>query len=274
MKTRAFLGNWARILGLASALGVLLAHSAAAWGDPVKVHFPEGSTHGLLLLRSMDGKEIGSGDLTETVSGDRVSCVLKFQFHDGSLFEEDTQFSQMHVFRVLSYHEIERGPSFKQQMDLRLDAVRGTVNVHTTDEHGKQKHYSSKMSIPADAANGIVAFLAKNLPDGTTSTTVSMIVAAPKPRLVNLIITPQGVGSFPLDGQSLQATRYDVKVDIPGITGAAAKVTGRQPPDSFIWMTQGKVPVMVMGQQELQNGPICRIELAVPKMPPVDEKGF
>ena len=239
----------------------------SAMADQVTVHFPEGSTHGLLLLRSVNGKEIGNGDLTETVHGDRVTCRFALRFDDGSQYEETTEFSESGKFRVLTYHMIQKGPSFKQGIEMTMNAEKGSVQVTTTDDGGKKNSWSRQMKIPADVANGIVPFLASNLTSAEPKATVSLVAATPKPRLVQLTITPEGVESFPLDGSKIEATRYAVKVDLGGVIGPVAKVTGREPPDTILWVLRGKVPTFLMAQETFVGGPVCRIELASPQMP-------
>lgn len=44
----------------------------------IPVHYPEGTTHGFLALRSLDGKLLASGDLTEVLHGNEVVSHLIF----------------------------------------------------------------------------------------------------------------------------------------------------------------------------------------------------
>jgi hypothetical protein len=274
------LGSTFLIFCFASQIG----GAGVARADQVPVQFREGSAHGLFLLRSLNGKEIGNGDLTETVDGDRVTSDMALHFNDGSLYEETTVFTQGGKFRVVSYHTMQKGPSFKQAMEMTVDAEKGTVTARLTDDRGKDRVYTSQMKIPADVANGIVPYLVKNLASGSVhssghssgnsegKTTVSMIAATPKPRLVQLTITSQGLENFAFDGSKRQATRYAVQVNLGGITGPLAKVAGKQPPDSFLWVLRSKVPMFLMAQETFAGGPVCRIELATP-LPPADQDG-
>lgn len=252
---------------IAIVVACVLLIGASAMPDQVAVHFPQGSANGLLLVRSVNGKVIGNGDLTETVHGDRVTCKFALRFDDGSQYEETTEFSEDGKFRVLTYHMIQKGPSFRQAIDMTMDAEKGNVSVTTTDDNGKKNSWSRQMKIPADVANGIVPFLASNLTPSEPKATVSMVAATPKPRLVQLTIIPEGVESFPLDGAKIEATRYAVKVDLRGVIGPVAKVTGRQPPDTILWVLRGKVPTFLMAQETFVDGPVCRIQLASPQMP-------
>ena len=99
-------------------------------------------------------------------------------------------------------------------------------------------------------------------------TSLSMLVATPKPRLVKLEISPLGEDSFSVGGSSGKAMRYAVKVDIGGISGLIAPIIGKQPPDTHVWMMYGKAPGFLKSEGPLfQDGPVWRIELASPVWP-------
>jgi hypothetical protein len=59
-------------------------------------------THGFLVLRTLQGKDVADGDLGQVVHGDRVSRRLVFHFKDGSIQDESVVFSQRGTFRLLS----------------------------------------------------------------------------------------------------------------------------------------------------------------------------
>jgi hypothetical protein len=86
-------------------------------GDTVPVRHSEGLMHGFLVLRTLDGKALADGQLTQEAQGDRVTAHLVFRFKDGSLYEDTTIFSQRGTFRLLTDHQIQKGPSFKQPVD-------------------------------------------------------------------------------------------------------------------------------------------------------------
>jgi hypothetical protein len=57
-------------------------------------------------------------------------------------------------------------------------------------------------------------------------TTVSYVVATPKPRIVRLVITPHGEEAFSTGISKRKAIDYDVKVEIGGVAGFVAHVGG------------------------------------------------
>jgi hypothetical protein len=100
-----------------------------------------------------------------------------------------------------------------------------------------------------------------------------MVVATPKPRVVKLKISPAEQDVFSIGGTGAKATHYIVRIDIGGITGVAAKVTGKQPPPMNMWVAAGDSPVFLKSEGPLyEDGPIWRIELASPIWPKAPQK--
>jgi hypothetical protein len=92
-----------------------------------------------------------------------------------------------------------------------------------------------------------------------------MIVTTPRPRLVKLAISADGEDVFQLGTEKRQATHYVVKIELGGITGLAASVMGKQPPDIHGWILKGEAPAFVKSRGPLYaNGPIWQIELESP----------
>jgi hypothetical protein len=127
---------------------------------------------------------------------------------------------------------------------------------------------SIRLDLPPDMANGMTLTLLKNLRPSDTPTTVSMIAATPKPRLVKLSISPQGEDPFSTSRAKRMATHYVIKVEIGGIEGKIAPLLGKQPPDIHVWALGGEAPAFVKMEGPLfYRGPIWRIELASPVWP-------
>src|SRR5215471_9181056 len=112
MKVRCAL--W--VLRLLVASGIFLALPGLI-GDQIPVRHVEGRIHGFLVLRDLEDKLLASGSLTQTAAGNRVTSQLAFRFHDGSIHEETTVFSQRRAFQLLTYRLIQKGPAFKRAMN-------------------------------------------------------------------------------------------------------------------------------------------------------------
>lgn len=238
--------------------------------EQIPVRYTEGVTHGFLVLRTQQGEVIAHGEVSQVARNGRVTDHLIFRFKDGSSHEETTTFSQRGNFRLISNRVVQKGPSFKNPSDTFIDASQGQVTISYTDD-GKEKIVRKRLEMPADVASGLMLTLAKNIQPRTPRTTVSMDVGGAKPRLVKLVISPQGEETFELGTIIHKAVHYVVKVDIGGAAGVVAPLAGKQPPDSHIWMSQGEAPTFLGSAAPFyEEGPIWRVELAAPKPPSKD----
>jgi hypothetical protein len=237
-------------------------------GEMVAVRHVEGRIHGFLVLRDMEDRILASGESIQLVNGSRVTNELILHFKDGSLHQETTVFSQRRAFQLVSYHLVQKGKAFKRSTDMKVNASTGEVTVHSKDENGKETDASEHMKLPADIANGIVPTVLGDIDAKAPKTTLSMVVATPKPRLVKLEISPLGEVPFSVSGSTIKAIKYEVKVDIGGLSGAIAPLIGKQPPEVYVWMVGGKAPGFLRSDGPLfEGGPIWRIELASPQWP-------
>ena len=234
-------------------------------GDQVHVRHMEGLMHGFLALRTLDGKRLADGEMTQVPEGYRVTSRLIFRFKDGSVYDDTTIFSQRGAFRVLSDHLVQRGPSFKQPMETSIDASSGQVTVRYKDQEGGEKILKERRDLPPDIANGLLFTLVKHIQPNVPQTTVSMVATTPKPRLVKLEIVPEGEKAIASGNTKHETVRYVVKVKIGGVAGLVAPLLGKQPPDTHVWVLTGNAPAFVKFEGPIYDGgPIWRIELATP----------
>jgi hypothetical protein len=259
---------WRRILALALVCAGLVAICALRAAPQVAVAHAQGILHGWLVVRSEDGEAIADGELTQLARGEHVTVRMTLRFKDGSLQDETTEYTQRGHLILTSDHMIQKGPAFKNAIDMTVERASGNVTVISTDDKGKQSKTVQKMQLPLDLANGIVPTMVQESPAGSAKIMGSMVVATPKPRLVKLVITPQGEDSFSTGAASHKAVQYSVHIDIGGVAGAVAPIVGKQPPDIHIWIAQGEAPMFVkMEGPMFEGGPIWRVELASPVWP-------
>ena len=234
----------------------------------VTVRYREGLTHGFLVLSTPDGKPIAVGDLNQTTHGSQVTARLVYHFDDGSLQDETTVFSQRRSFSLISYHLIQKGPTFPHPTEMSLETASGQVTVRYTDDKGNEKSENEHMKLPSDLANGLVLTMLKNLRPDANLPQLSVVVATPKPRIVKLLISSQGKDPFTLAGSHREALHYVIKVEIGGLAGFVAPLLGKQPPDAHVWITSGEAPTFVKSETlAYMGGPIWRTELVAPGWP-------
>jgi hypothetical protein len=240
-------------------------HAITATGEQVRVRHTEGLMHGFLALRTLDGKRLADGEMTQVAEGDRVTSHLSFHFKDGSVYDDTTIFSQRGSFRLLSDHLIQRGPSFKQPMETSVEVSSGQLTVRYKDHDGKEKTLKERRNLPPDVANGLLFTLVKHIQPNVPQTTVSLVATTPKPRLVKLEILPEGKKAIESGNTKHETVRYVVKVKIGGVAGLVAPLLGKQPPDMHVWVLTGDAPAFVKLEGPLYiGGPVWRIELATP----------
>lgn len=244
------------------AIAVLLQPSLFA--DPVPVRHRQGSQHGFVALRSLDGHEIAIGDVTQVVHGDRVTSRTILRFRDGSLDDEITVFTQRRTFRLISDHHVQRGPTFSKPLDMTIDAMSGQVTSRTEDGKVNVEH----LDLPLDVSNGLPPNLLMNLLPSTPETKLSFVAPGDKPQLIEVSIKPMGERRFSIGGSSRKAVDYQLHVELGGVKGVIAPMIGKQPPDYHIWILPGANPAFIREEGPLyEGGPIWRIEQISPTFP-------
>ncbi|WP_263385851.1 hypothetical protein [Granulicella arctica] len=249
----------ANALGLSTVLSFLLAASLKA--EPIPVRYGQGSSHGFLALKTLDGTTIATGESTQVVSRGKVTSRLIFRFKDGSVDEDVTVFTQDKVFRLLTDHHIQHGPSFPKPIDFLIDMTSGNLTFKAEDGSVSTEH----MDLPPDVSNGLPPNLILNIPPSSPETKVSYIVPGKKPRLIHVAIRQMGTLSFRVGTFRRKATDFTLHVELGGVAGVVAPIIGKQPADYHIWLQAGDPPAFVREEGPLyEEGPIWRMEQISP----------
>ena len=257
-----------RLRCLLSAL-LLCTPCLPAHADSVPVRYLQGASHGFLLLRDMDGKVLAVGDAMNQVHGDRVTSRLTFHFHDGSIDDDTTVYTQRGVFRLVSDHHVQRGPIFPKPMDMSVDVASGTVITRETEKDGQVKEKNEHLDLPPDLANGIWLTLLENIRPTTEKTSAPIVVAFNGARLIHLVVKPAEVATFHIGESARKAQRFEVRVELGGVVGVVAPLIGKQPHDLQFWILEGAAaPGFVQEEgQFYEGGPVWRINQTSPRMP-------
>src|SRR5439155_25114865 len=112
----------------------------------------------------------------------------KVNLQHGSRIDNDTKSSQRGELRLIIHQVVQKGPTFKQDMQSWIDGATVKVTVQIS-EKGKEKRTTKRLNLPPDISNGLLLTLVKNV-NPSAETTVSMVAASSKPRLVKLNIVP------------------------------------------------------------------------------------
>ncbi|MFL6416419.1 MAG: hypothetical protein ACJ74Y_12215, partial [Bryobacteraceae bacterium] len=237
-----------RPLNLAFVAAVLLAANLPA--EPVPVRHRQGSAHGFVALKTLEGTRIATGDVTQVVHGDRVTSRLVFRFRDGSIDDDITVFTQRGTFRLITDHHIQRGPSFPKPSDVLINALTGQIASHTKDGTVRQDH----LDLPPDVSNGLPPNLLMNILPSVPETKLSFVAPTEKPRLIQVSIKPAREVAFTIGGSKRKAVDFVLHPELGGITGIIAPIVGKQPADFHIWIMTGTSPAFIREEGQLYEG--------------------
>src|SRR5262245_15057535 len=254
--------RWRTLTVIVGAAALLLSARAAP-GEPIRMRYPEGPSHGFLVV-SESGRTIAHGELIQWLERRVIASRLVFRFDDGSLYDEVVRFTQQPVFRIQSYHLVQRGPSFKTATEVefgRSGKYRATVKAADKEE----ERDSGKVEVPDDVSNGLISVLLKNLKPGT-SAKGHLLAFRPKPVTVELELAPEGSEPYWVGPAEGTATRFLMTPHVHGLTGLVATIAGKQPEPFRMWIAQGEAPVLIRFEGPLYlDGPEWRIELGAPR---------
>jgi hypothetical protein len=146
------------------------------------------------------------------------------------------------------------------------------VTVRSVGKDDKEQVKTEHVDLPKDLANGLVPYVLENMPSNATEETVSMLVAAPKVRIVKLAVSSRGEETFSVADSSRQAIHYEIKIDLGGVAGVVAPLIGKQPPNIQAWIVGGQAPTFLREKGPLYpEGPLMTIELLGPVWPASDK---
>jgi hypothetical protein len=262
------------IRSLSFIAATICASVATASAEPVIVHHVQGTVHGFLEMRSEDGHVLASGDAVQVVRGDQITSRTTFHFKDGSIDDETTIFSQRRNFKLISDHHVQKGPFFPHPMDMLIDATKSQVTSRTTGKDGKDDVKTEHVDLPLDLANGMVPVILGNIGNSAQPTTVSMVVATPKPRVAKLVISHTGEDPFSIGGSSQKAVHFEIKIQLGGVPGMVAPLIGKAPPNIQVWLVGGEAPTFLREKGPISaDSPIMTIALVSPTWSDSAEQG-
>ncbi len=198
----------------------------------------------------------------EVVRGDIVRVHAVFRFHDGSIDDEQSVFSQRGTLKVISDHRIQKGPSFPDKMDVNINGVTGQVS-YCVCKNGREEMKTEHVDLPPDLSNGVIFPMLKNVSPKAKETDVSYLVVISKPRVIKLSIRPEGNDGFSVAGYRYTSTRLGIHAELGGVMGAVAPIIGKQPPETQVWIDFDGVPAFVKAQgPSFIGGPLWTTEVA------------
>ena len=103
------------------------------------------------MLRSLSGDRLAQGELIQIPhGGDVVESRLRFEFKDGSLYDERVVFSQRHAFTLLSYSLVQKGLSFPEAIEATVDRATGRYHVRYRGDEDSPEETLSGIKAKSD----------------------------------------------------------------------------------------------------------------------------
>lgn len=242
---------------------VLPAQAQAPVRGPVTVRYSEGTVRGFLELRDEQDSLLAHGDLVQVPGDSAITTRVVLRFLDRSVFEETTTFTQHRVFRLVSYQLRQTGPRFPADLEATIRADGHYAVTSTPHPDQKPQRYTGRLELPADVANGLPGILTRNLRSGDTAD-VHIVAFTPKPRLVGLRIAYSGVDSVRVGGGVHPVARFRVKAQLGALTAFFARLLGKLPADSHIWMLLTDAPAFIRFEGPMFFGPVWRLSAVTP----------
>jgi len=243
---------------LVTAVCTALATAPAA-AEPIRMRYPEGPTHGFVVLSDQAGAALAHGELVQWLEREVVASRLNIRFDDGSIYDETVRFSQQPVFRVLNYQLSQRGPAFDETAEIEFDRS-GRYRAHlraAPDE--EEERAEGTFDVPEDVSNGMTSILLKNLEQGA-SATAHIVAFQPKPLVLKVHLRPDGTDQYWVGTTANTAARFRIKAEVGGVKGVLATLTGKQPDPFYMWIADGPAPSLVRFEGALfMGGPTWHI---------------
>ncbi len=232
---------------------------------PVPVRFVEGVTHGFLLLRTVAGALIASGDLLQVGRGGSVESRMVFHFKDGSLFDETVVFTQQHVFTLKSYRLVQREPVFAEDTEISLEQT-GKYRVKTkARKDGREKVLDGTLELPPDVYNGMVLTRCKKSAQGVRRDRPPRGLYSRSPDHPTRA-GAEGEHKMMVGEQVKTAIHYVLKPRLGVWLKLFATLLGQLPSDYHAWILTEEVPAFARFEGPLYpTGPVWRIELTSPR---------
>ena len=240
-------------------------HAKPIASKSVPVKYVEGTVHGFLELSNEDGSLIAHGDQLQTARNGGIMSRMVFHLAQGSVFEETVAYTQQGVFTMQTYHLVQSGPAFDEDLDASISRTGSYVVRTKSHKDGKEKEYEGSLTLPGDVYNGMVGTIAKNI-STQQSSTIHFVAFMPEPKIIEVELSPSGAQSVKLGKHEEAAVNFAIKPKLGLLLKIGAKLTGKMPPDSHVWIVTDDVPAFVRSEGPLYTGPVRRISLTSPAL--------
>jgi hypothetical protein len=162
----------------------------------------------------------------------------------------------------MAYKRVQKGPSFPEISEVTFDRDSGRYRARVGNNTAE-----GTVDLPEDLHNGLTGLLLKNLP-ARAGANGHLIAFLPKPQILKSTLHKEGEDKFLAGDVAHAASRYLVKLEIPGFKGVVADLLGKDPPELRYWIATGPAPAFVKFEGAMYlKGPRWTVELSAPRWP-------
>ncbi|MGD9765968.1 MAG: hypothetical protein AB7V27_19965 [Candidatus Binatia bacterium] len=214
-------------------------------GDPIALEYTEGDVAGYTRILSPDGRQtIGTIEYQQRRRGSALKTVRRARFSDGSSDEDHAEARVGKTLEAVRGRSIIRNARGQAIVDITIDVERGRITGFTNVDD-ERKDYDEEAELPRGTYWGpLISIVLKNFDRNAEGGELvyRTVVATPKPRVLDMIFTRDGVVEIDRPGVRLEATRYSLK---PTVNFLIDPIIQRLAPDTFFFVHESEPPAIV-----------------------------
>jgi len=239
---------------------LLVMAGAAESASAIELTQLAGAAHAYPAMLDSGGKKLANGEFTQQVADGLLRIRITYDPLRGGRIEEKAAFQQRPelIQKEWSWRELKHG-TLKREYKIDFDSGKGTARKR---EQGEMKEWSEQVEIEQGRTFAGFGFtlacqnLRKRLVKGE-AIELKAVGFTPKPRVVTVRLTWQGVDRVPMSGRELRGDNFMIRPEIPAIAKLFVKL-----PDTYIWLTLPPAGFLRWeGPQAEPSDPLVRVDL-------------
>ena len=215
---------------------LLVMAGAAGPVNAIELTQSAGAAHAYPAMLDPEGKKLANGEFTQEVEDGPLRIRISYDLLKGGRIEEKAAFQQRPelIQKEWSWRELKHG-TLQREYKIDFDSGKATARKR---EEGGTKEWSEQVEIEQGRTFAGFGFtlalqnLRERLIKGE-AIELKAVGFTPKPRVVTVKLTWQGVDRVPMSGRELRGDNFMIRPEIPAIAKLFVKL-----PDTHIWLTR------------------------------------
>jgi hypothetical protein len=246
-----------------AAISSMLAAALLADRKACAVEITEwsGGAHAYPAMFNLEGQKLGNGEFTQQIENGLLHIKITYDLRDGRRIEERAAFRQRPelIQQEWSWRELKAG---KLEREFKVHFGAKTATAQKRSKEGFD-HWSEQIEVePGRTFAGFGFTLAlQNLRPRLVRGEVIELKAVgfmPKPRMVGVKISSQGVDRLEMAGRTMKGDRFLIRPEIPAVAKLFVRVS-----DTHIWLTNPPPAGFLRWEGPLveSSDPLVRVDL-------------